>query len=125
VNDDDACNTQMGSDRPAPREPVRRPATSPLGPAAASFRWQRLRSAIAAGLRNARIELVDVGAGGRGRGELLSHLAIATHGHLTGQLEQVDTTGEGERMKRSTKRLLIGVAAGIAVYHFAIAPRKA
>jgi hypothetical protein len=28
-------------------------------------------------------------------------------------------------MKRSTKRLLVGVAVGIAVYHFALAPRRA
>lgn len=123
MSDDATRDPTLGRAGAALREQVRRQAAAAVGP---EFRWQRLRAALTAGLRGARVELVDVGAGGRGRGELLTHLAIATHRHLFGGNVDDITTGEGkgETMKRSTKRLLIGVAAGIAVYHFAIAPRK-
>lgn len=93
---------------------------------AAGLRWQKLRAALLGALRAARVELVDAGAGGqpRGRGELVTHVAIAMHEYLSGRVpaEPADQ-GEGKGMKRSTKRLLIGAAAGLAVYHFVIAKR--
>jgi len=91
------------------------------------FRWQRLRAALTSALRASAVELVDLDAGrGRGRGELATYVAIAMHQHLTGHRdpgEPVELEGEGEGMKRSTKRLLIGAAAGLAVYHFVIAKK--
>ena len=111
----------LGRARPALREPVRRPPAAPVEP---PFRWQRLRAALSFALRAAGAELVDVKLE-RAPSGLLNDVAIVTHEHLFSDPWAPDpgSTGEGESMKRSTKRLLIGVAAGIAVYHFAIAKK--
>jgi hypothetical protein len=59
--------------------------------------------------------LVDRTSAGRSAGALLSRVAIGIH---------IEQRKEGGRVKRGTKKLIIGAVAGLALYHFVIAPNR-